>query len=133
MADELVEQVRTAYAIWNRDDFDSARSMMHPEVEWYSSGIFPGLSGVYRGPEEVHRWWEGLKEPFDWFHADPERLERRGDTVLAAVRFEAVGRGSGARVQWQFAHLWDFRDGLVVSFRGFESVSEAEAALAGEE
>lgn len=120
--------VRRAYDTWNRDDFDSARLMMHPEVEWYSSGAFPGLPDVSRGPDEVHRWWMALKEPWERFTIHVEGLWEEGPRAVSAVRFEAVGRESGVGVELQFANTWEFENDLIRCFRSYVSLDAARAA-----
>ena len=125
--------VQRAYDAWNRDDFEAARAMVHPDVEWRSSGVFPGLEPVYRGEAGVRDWWQQLREPFERFTVEIERLiEREGRAlVVAQVRFRAVGKESGAPVDLQFANVWEFRDGLIVRYRAYASVDEALAAVGG--
>ena len=114
MSREKMEVVRRMYDAWNRDDFEAARPLIHPEVEWRTSGAFPGLEPVYRGVSGVRRFWEDLKEPWESFliHIDRDAVE--GDTVIVNLRFEAIGRASGAKVVLHFANSWRIQDGLVV-------------------
>ena len=52
MSQENVEVVRSAYAAFNRSDFDAVAAALHPDVEWH-----PYLGGlertVYRGPGAI--------------------------------------------------------------------------------
>jgi ketosteroid isomerase-like protein len=117
------------YDAFNRDDFDVFAERLHPEVEWHSSGAFPGLEPVYHGPDGVREWWGLLRDPFESFVIEPELAEEHGDALLTAVNFRAVGRGSGVEVVLPFAHVFWFEGELVRRFRSFTSLEEARAAL----
>ena len=41
---ELAER---GYRAWNEDDLDGLLAICHPEVEYHTSGVFPGLESVY--------------------------------------------------------------------------------------
>jgi ketosteroid isomerase-like protein len=126
-----VERVHRAYEAWNRDHFEAVRELLHPEVEWHSSGLFAGLEPVNHGHEGVRRWWRQLKEPWESFTIEVRRELERGGTVITDVRFRAVGRESGVEVDLPFAHVFEFEDGLVVRYRSFGSLEEALAAAGG--
>ena len=129
MSRENVEIVRRMYDAWNRDDFEVARPLIHPEVEWRTSGAFPGLEPVYRGVGGVRQFWQDLKEPWESFLIHIERDVAEGDTVIVNLRFEAIGRASGAKVVLHFANTWRVQDGLVVDFGSTRTFDEAlEAA-----
>lgn len=123
------ELVRRAYETWNEDDWEAASRLMHPAVEWHSSGLFPGLPDVCHGREEVHDWWLALKDPWGQFTIHAEELWEEGDRVASAVRFRAVGKESGVEVELRVASAWEFEDGLVRRFRAFGSAEEARAAV----
>ncbi len=129
MSQENGEVVRRAYDAWNRDDFDSARAILHPNVEWQSSGVFPGFEPLYRGHDGVRDWWEALKAPWQWFVVHVERTVDAENTVLVATRFEAVGKDSGVKVDMPFANVWWLEDGLVVRFAAYSSWEQALEAV----
>ena len=53
-----------------------------------------------------------------------------GDTVVTVERFEAVGRDSGAKVEFPpVANVWRLRSRLVVSFATYYSLEEALETL----
>ncbi len=112
-----VEIVQLAYDAWNAGGIRPFMRYLHPDVEWTSSGAFPGLGGVYRGHEGVLRWEEGLRAPFQSFVVTIRELAVDGGVVTARVHFDAVGATSGARVELDFVNEWHFEDGLIVRFR----------------
>lgn len=129
MASERLERVERAYEAWNRDDFDAVEQEFHPQIEWRSAGIFPGLERDADGLEGVRAWWRALKEPWESFTIEIRRHWETDDALVTWVAFDAIGRGSGVEVNLEFAHVFEFEDGLVRRYRSFRSLEEAfEAA-----
>jgi hypothetical protein len=104
---------------------------MHPEVEWHSSGAFPGLDPVYHGPDDVHRWWRSAKEPFESWTIDIERHEEVGEKLVVLVTFHAVGKESGVTVDQPFGQLWEFEGSVIRRFWAYRTWDEAMAAAVG--
>ena len=128
MASRHDDLVRACFDAWNRDDFDAARGYMHPQIEWRTSGHFPGMEPVYNGPEEVRRWWRALKDPWEYFSIHVERTFDHDAVDVAIVRFEAVGRGSGVKVDLPFVTVWRFEDGLIRWYASYDSLEAAGIA-----
>ena len=114
--DEL-DVVRAAYAAWNDGDIRPALRHLHPEIDWHTSGTFPGLQGVYHGHEGVLRWQAELSSPFERFVVTILDARLEGGVVTTRVRFDAAGAARGARVEVEFVNEWHFHDGIVVTFR----------------
>ena len=129
MSRDRVQIVREAYEAWNGEDFETVRSLLHPRVEWRTSGAFPGLKPVYHGLAGVREFWDSLKEPWEYFAIHIENAGERGGAVVATVRFEAVGRESGAKVELGFVNVWRVEDGLIVRFASYPSLDEALEGL----
>ena len=119
--------IRRAYAAWSGDDWDEFSTVLHQNIEWYSSGAFPGFEPVYRGLEGVRRWWSDFKEPFETVSIHLEDLTEHGEAVLTRVQLAGVGKGSGVPVDLPFYNTFRFEDGLVVRFASFASLDEALA------
>ena len=49
MSPENLDVVRTAFEAWNRHDWDALMGVLDPEIEWWPSGVFPGLADVHHG------------------------------------------------------------------------------------
>ena len=131
-----MEVVRRAYEAWNRQDLDAFLSVVHPDAEWRGPGdLFIGIEGVYRGHAGVRDWWNAAKEPWQYFKSHVQRSFAGGDKVVTVVRFEAVGKESGAKVELPFlANVVELKDGLIVRFNSYYSLDEAlDAAGLSEE
>ena len=128
MTREHAEVLRAIYDAWNRDDLEDGLRSLHPDIEWRSSGVFPGFEPVYRGHAGVTEYWRTLKEAWDYFTIEIEEMITAGAKVVTAVRFDAVGRESGVNVELRFAHVWEFKDRLAIRYGAYESLPEARAA-----
>lgn len=128
MPADRAELIRRLYAHFEADDFEAASRNIHPDVEWRSSGVFPGLEPVYRGRDAVRGWWRTMHDPFERFSVGIEDFWETGDTIVCRVRFDASGRESGVEVNLPFAHLFRFEGDLIVYYSSYASVEDALAA-----
>lgn len=122
MSEENVEVVRSITTEWGQGNY-SAAAWAHPDIE------LVGADGaVMRGINEVGKRWAEFLEAWDDFATLAEEiLEAGDDRVLALVRFQGRGRGSGTPVaDFSGAQLFTFRDGQVVRLELF---SQRDAAL----
>jgi ketosteroid isomerase-like protein len=129
MSRENLQRLERLYGAWNREDFEAFLEMVHHEVEWFSSGDFPGLKPVYRGRAEVLDWWNDLRDPWEYFTITVDRVVERENTVVAVVDFEAVGKESGARTTLPFVHAFRFENGLIRWYRPYRDLDEALEAV----
>jgi ketosteroid isomerase-like protein len=119
---ELAER---GYRAWNDDDLEALLAVCHPEVEYHTSGVFPGLEPVYRGQEGFRQWWDAFHEPWRQIKVIPERIAERPDGVAVLIRFEGTGR-QGIETTMQFINTIEIRDRLAYRF---DSEPPSEEAL----
>jgi uncharacterized protein len=128
MSEENVEIVRRGYAAWSDDDMDTMLALLDPDIEFVSSGLFPGLAPVYRGHSGWQDLWRDLREPWESLRIVLDELREGGERVVTLFTFVAIGR-DGLEVRRQFGNVWTFRDGLAVRIQAYADWSEAlEAA-----
>ena len=84
-----------------------------------------GHDGLARVISAFTGAWVGLR----W---EPEVFIDGGDTVIVWLRAFARGRESGVPVETRFASTYTLRDGLVVSWRGYDTLAAAAASAASE-
>ena len=75
------ELLLAGYDAWNCDDCDAWLALLDPEIHIHTSGVFPDLSAEYRGPEGARKFWRQLREPWETFSIEVERMEDEGDRV----------------------------------------------------
>ncbi len=125
---ENVELVRRAYEAWNRGDIDGMLALCDPELEYHSSGIYPGLDPVYRGHDGFRKFERDFRATWESLSIELERLEARGDQVAVLGTFEARGR-DGMTLRRPVANRVIIRDGLAVRINAYGEWDQALAAI----
>jgi ketosteroid isomerase-like protein len=130
MSQENVERVRDIVEAMNSRDIEAAVKHVDPDIEWQTLDAFPD-AGTYRGPEGVLAFFQTWVDTFKGFRVRLENCVAVDEhRVLARLRVSGEGTGSGVEVESPpFFQLLEFRDGLVIRARMFQTESEAlEAA-----
>jgi ketosteroid isomerase-like protein len=130
MSHENVEVLRAAFENFLAGGRDWGAELLDPEIEWDASDFtLIDMGGVYHGPEGVQQFWR------DWLVAWETvqfeyRLVDAGHRVVALVDQRMRGRSTGIEVPFgKYAHVYTFRDGLIVHWKLYRSQSEALAAV----
>jgi hypothetical protein len=86
-------------------------------------------AAVYRGVEGVQRYWREWLAAWETVQFEYELVDA-GDRVVALVDQRMRGRSTGIEVSLgKYAHLYTFRNGLIVHWKAYRSQSDAlEAA-----
>jgi len=132
MSEENVEIVRGSLDAYNRRDFDALRKISDPDVEvdWSASR---GLEvGVYRGVEEVLRFYGTFFETFEAIEVEPERFIHSGDSVVVPNTARMRGR-DGIEITARSAFVFEVRGGRVARIRLYQETHEALDAVGFEE
>ncbi len=89
-------------------------------------------SGTRRGHTEVAQALRNVSESFDSSRQELRELFDGGDTVVAAINFHTLSRGSHVEVVQDEAHTWTLRNGMIARFewsRHLEAALEAAGLL----
>ena len=127
MSRENVELAREGIDAVNRRDADALVDVCHPDIEFeaYFSQV---LGGTFRGHSGMRAYLREVQETFLEFVIEIERIEDRGDLVVAQMR--AHGRGvSGVDVSWQAVVATRFRNGKAWRMASHPSEQEALEAV----
>ena len=119
-----LERVEYGYACWNEGDLEGLLSICDPEVEYHTSGAFPGIAPVYAGEEGIRQWWADFREPWSEIKVIPEKVVERPGGVNVLVRFEGTGR-QGIETTMHFINTTEIRDGLAYRFESQPASNEA--------
>jgi ketosteroid isomerase-like protein len=132
MSQENVEVVRRVVDAFNRGDLDVVLRESDPDVlvDWSRSrGV---EAGVYRGHREVRAFWSTFFDTFDRVLVSAEEFIDRGEHVAVPNRTCVWGR-EGVVAEAHNVSVGTLRDGLIVSWRLFQSWAEAVEALESSE
>ena len=111
MSEETLELARAGYDAWSRGDLDGMLVTLGEDVEFWTSGVFPGLEAVYRGHAGMRRFWDDFRGPWQTVRIALDHFREKGDQIVALYRFEAVGR-DGLAVHREAANVITVHDGL---------------------
>ena len=113
--------------VWSTRGIAATLDAFDPEVEFLDLQAAMGMQDRGRGPEELDRMAEQWSETFDeWGLEVNDLVDLTGDFVMAEVRFEGVGRDSGAPVSLRQFEVYRLGDGKIVEIRvGFRDRDEA--------
>jgi ketosteroid isomerase-like protein len=128
VSEQTLELARRGYAAWSRGDLETMLSTFDEDIEYRTSGVFPGLDPVYRGHEGVRKFWEDFRSPWKSLRIVIDHFRESGDQIVALYRFEAVGRG-GLKVHREAANVITIRDGLAIRIEAHGSWNAALEAV----
>jgi ketosteroid isomerase-like protein len=98
------DTIRAGLAAWSRGDLEGALENLDPHnFEFVTTGLFVGVSPVYRGHEGFRQFWRDFRESWEQISFEIERIVP-GEPPFHAVlgHFEAKGR-EGIDVGREFA------------------------------
>jgi ketosteroid isomerase-like protein len=100
---ENIQRLEAMYAAFNREDFDRAVEIAHPEVEFTRPG-----QGTVRGADAIRAWME--PDALEAHKVEPLDFRVNGRVVLVRQRHRARGASSGIDVEADAWIVWTFDD-----------------------
>jgi ketosteroid isomerase-like protein len=130
MSQVSVEVARTAIEAWNRGDVDTYVGCFHPRCEWFSAviGKMEGDETVYRGHDELRRFWEEWHSVWD-LTIEVSEYRELGDTLLILGRMRARGKASGIHLDVPVAYVGESEEGLIRKLRAYLDPKQALEAV----
>jgi ketosteroid isomerase-like protein len=127
MSEENVEIVRALFKAWDKRDPEAALAHIDPDVEVDMTGAKASRLdiGSDRGHDGLARVISAFTAAWDGLRWEADVFIDAGDTVIVWLRAFAKGRESGVPVDTRFASAYTLRDGLVVSWRGYDTLAAA--------
>jgi ketosteroid isomerase-like protein len=128
MSQENVEIVHRDITARKARDWTDLEEIWHPEIELQ---LVRG-SGIYRGAEEMTRFFEGLSDLYSEYRVEADEIIETPDQVVTVERVAGRGlKGSNSDnwVQETLFRVWSFRDGKIWRIAEYPTRAEAlEAA-----
>ncbi|HEY6654015.1 MAG TPA: nuclear transport factor 2 family protein [Solirubrobacterales bacterium] len=129
MSEENVDLVRRVFDAFDRGDQEEALSYADPEAELHSAVIGGAEGKVYRGHQDLRRWYAETFESFEELRFEWSEFRDLGNRVLAFGRIKLRGRESGVELDSATGWIATVRHGKMLKAEGFLSKAEAlEAA-----
>jgi ketosteroid isomerase-like protein len=102
--EEFVARVRGCLEAFNREDFDAAVEIAHPEIEL----IRPGGLGSVIGADAMRAWME--PDALEDQQIEPLEFRVEGNKVLVHARTRSRGAGSGIEMDLATWSVWTMND-----------------------
>jgi|SRR5215216_7460185 len=132
MSRELLDLIQVGHEGFNRGDLSVAKANVADDVEWGTTGTWPGLESTYRGPDALDQWMETLQSEWETFTVSLEEvIKDAGDVVVITERLSGRGRESGIEVEMQVFSVYRSEGDKIAKRRSYRSREEALAALEG--
>lgn len=128
MSRDNVEIVQRHIDAYNRRDLEALRKLSHSEIEldWSASR---GLDAdVYRGFEEVLRFYEGFLDVFERVDLEPNRFIKSGECVVVPNTAYIRGR-DGIKTVARSTLIFEVRGGLIARICLYQEMHEALEAV----
>jgi ketosteroid isomerase-like protein len=105
-------------------------ALLDDDVQWDYVGAFPEAVR-YRGRQEVAEFLREWAGGFDDFGFEAEEAIEAGDSIVVGLHQWGRGKETGAQVESRTWQVFSFRDGKIVSCRGYQTKAEALTAASG--
>jgi ketosteroid isomerase-like protein len=125
-----VEVVKAIFEAWKERDRETALKRFDPDVEIDMSTLsLVGERIVDRGVDGLQRTVASWLEAWDALEFLPESFIAAGDEVIVWLRMVGQGRTSEVPAKQSFASVYTLRKGVVVRWRGFDTLAATAAAV----
>jgi ketosteroid isomerase-like protein len=128
---EDVERLRGAYEAFNEGGVEAILERLAPDFKVRDRESSPDRETRY-GREGIKQLFDSYMEAFDALRLEPEEFIDAGGQIVVSLRQQVRGKGSGAEVEGQIAHVWTMNEGAVLSLRIFSDKDSALDALKAE-
>lgn len=128
MTEEYVERLRLAYEAFHEGGVEAILDRVAPDLELRDRESAPDRSTLVGG-EGVMELVRLNMEVFDELELEPVEFIDRGETVVVVLRMRVRGRASGAAVDSETVHAWEFSEGRAVRMQIYADRRRALDAL----
>jgi ketosteroid isomerase-like protein len=123
---DQIEVVRRFHDGWIAEDLDGVLECIHPDMEFDWSESRAPFRGIYRAHDGMRRYWDDMREAFDWFRPEIDEVLDCGDGHLVTpTTVRGRARASGIELDARGAVLWSLRDGKIVRGKLFQTTEQA--------
>lgn len=132
MFDEDAEILRDAYRAFNEGGVEAFLERLAPEVQLRDRQSSPDRAETRYGKQGIKELFDSYMEAFDALRLEPQEFIDAGDQIVVSLHQRVRGKGSGAIVVGNIAHVWTMRGEAPFRLRIFGDKESALRALSGE-
>jgi uncharacterized protein len=125
---ENIEVVRRLHERLNSGDIDGVVELCEPAFHLdMSERVFN--PEIYEGHEGIRRFYADVRDIWEQYRWTPEQLLEARPHVVALVRAQGRGRGSGLEIDRRIALVWTFARGRATALRLYVDPTKALEAV----
>jgi ketosteroid isomerase-like protein len=129
MSDDLLQKIQVGHEAFNHGDLSEAKANLVEDVEWGTTGTWPGLEGTYRGPDALDDWMRTLRSEWATFTVSlAEVIQDDGDVMVVGELLSGRGRESGIEVEMKVFSAYWAEGGKIARRQSFRTQEDALAA-----
>jgi len=131
MPRQHLDALQQGYGAFNQGSLDQAKDTFADDIEWGTTGVWPGMQEVYRGLEGLQEWADTVRGEWESFEVSlSEVLRDEEDAIAVEELLRGRGRESGAEAEMRvYAVYWFDHEGRLSKRRAFTTAEDALAAL----
>jgi len=117
-----VEATKKGYECFQRGDIPSLiRDLLDDECVWISPGPSDKLpwAGTFKGKQEIANFFAQVGQNLEFSEFAPREMIEQGETVVVLGTLAGRAKKTGKAVTNEWAHVFKFRQGKVVSFQEY--------------
>jgi ketosteroid isomerase-like protein len=126
------QKVQELYAAFGRGDVAFIIAALAPDVTWSVDGPanLP-FFGDRKGPAGVTQFFQDIGMNLEIQEFTPQQFFAQGDTVIALGFERGQAKTTGKPIAGHWAHVFTFKNGLVVAFREYCNSAACADAMRG--
>ena len=132
MFQDDAERLRRAYQAFNEGGVEAFLERLAPELQVRDRESSPDRAETRYGKQGIKQLFESYMEAFDALRLEPQEFIDAGDQILVTVQQWVRGKGSGAEVVGNVAHVWTMRGDTPFQLQIFRDKESALKALGAE-
>ena len=132
MFEEDAERLRGAYQAFNEGGVEAFLERLAPEVQIRDRDSSPDRAETRYGKAGIMELFASYMEAFDALRLEPQEFIDCGEQILVSLHQRVRGKGSGAEVVGNIAHVWTMRGTEPFRLRIFGDKESAIRALKAE-
>jgi uncharacterized protein len=132
MSEQNKKTVEGMYEAFGRGDIPFVIEALDRDVEWLEAENFIYADkNPYVGPQAVLEGvFARIGQEWEWFTVTPKEVLDAGESVVGRGYYAGKYRQTGREVRAQFAHVFGFRNGKVVTFQQYTDTAQFREAVA---
>jgi ketosteroid isomerase-like protein len=128
VTEQYVERLKLAYEAFDEGGVEAILDRVAPDFELRDRESAPDRSTLVGG-EGVQELVRLNMEVFDELQLEPTEFIDRGEVVIVVLRMRVRGRSSGAAVDSETVHAWEFSEGHATRMQVYADRRRALDAL----